>query len=82
MHNIGVSQVFFIKCNDTALPGELRLKIGVSRGQRNARVSHFNDEVSNLEALANSVSGGRHVSREPVDHSAVGHEAHLSQPFL
>lgn len=82
MHDIGVSQVFLIECNDATFSGELGLKVGVSGGQRNASVSDFDDEVGNLKALTNSSGGGRHVSREPVDHSAAGVEAHFSQPFL
>lgn len=50
-------------------------------GNTDAGVADFDDEVGELEAVADGAGGGGHVAGEPVDGAAAGVEAHLRHPL-
>lgn len=56
-------------------------KIEKKREGTHSGVADFDDEVGELEAIADGARGGGHVAREPVDNTAAGVEPHLSHPL-
>lgn len=72
---MGLACIFIIH-NDTLARRRER-----GKGTTDPRVADFNDEVSNLEAVADGSSGGGHMAREPVDDPAAGIEPHICYPF-
>lgn len=80
VHDIGVGEVLLVEGNKAPFGAELGLKVLIGRGQGNASVADLNDEVGDLETVADGGGGSSHVAWEPVDGSASADELHLCQP--
>lgn len=77
-NDVRVGEVLLVESDEAAFGGEEGLEVLIGGGERDAGVADFEDEIGNLEAVADGAGGGGHVAGEPVDGSAAEVERHLS----